>query len=59
MPQYYLGHNDLIASIDAEMSKLPGLELAGNAYRGVGVPHCVHSGEQAAERLNASVSTPR
>jgi oxygen-dependent protoporphyrinogen oxidase len=30
---------------------LPGLALAGNYLRGVGVPQCVHSGEQAAEAL--------
>jgi oxygen-dependent protoporphyrinogen oxidase len=27
------------------------LELAGAAYRGVGIPDCVHSGEQAAEAV--------
>jgi oxygen-dependent protoporphyrinogen oxidase len=28
---------------------LGGFQLAGAAYRGVGIPDCVHSGEQAAE----------
>ena len=27
--------------------------LAGNAYDGVGIPACIHSGERAAERLLA------
>jgi protoporphyrinogen/coproporphyrinogen III oxidase len=27
------------------------LALAGNAYHGVGIPNCIHSGEQAAEQL--------
>jgi protoporphyrinogen/coproporphyrinogen III oxidase len=32
---------------------LPGLNLAGKAYCGVGIPDSVHSGEAAAERLLA------
>ena len=31
-------------------------QLAGNAYHGVGVPDCIHGGEQAAERLLTSFS---
>jgi len=27
------------------------MELAGNAYNGVGIPDCVRSGEEAAEKL--------
>jgi oxygen-dependent protoporphyrinogen oxidase len=53
MPQYHVGHLDLIARIEARVAALPNLALAGNAYRGVGVPVCIHSGEQAAERLLA------
>ncbi len=30
---------------------IPGLALAGNAYRGVGIADCVHSGEEAAEEI--------
>ncbi|HUY36441.1 MAG TPA: protoporphyrinogen oxidase [Pirellulales bacterium] len=51
MPQYHLGHLALVEGIESRVAQLPGLELAGNAYRGVGIPHCVHSGEQAAERI--------
>ena len=51
MPQYHVGHLDLVARIEARVAALPNLELAGNAYRGVGIPVCIHSGEQAAERL--------
>lgn len=50
MPQYHVGHLDRVAAIEKQVAALPGLELAGNAYRGVGIPDCVHSGEQAAER---------
>ncbi|RCS54730.1 protoporphyrinogen oxidase [Bremerella cremea] len=51
MPQYHLGHLDRVAALEAEVAKLPGLEVAGNAYRGVGVPQCIQSGEAAALRV--------
>ena len=49
MPQYVLGHLERIARIEAALSAWPGLFLAGNAYRGVGLPDCIASGEAAAE----------
>ncbi|MEW4456286.1 protoporphyrinogen oxidase [Bremerella sp. JC817] len=51
MPQYHLGHLDRVAELENEAAQLPGFELAGNAYRGVGVPQCVQSGEQAATKV--------
>jgi protoporphyrinogen/coproporphyrinogen III oxidase len=51
MPQYRLGHLDRVAAIEHKMAALPGLRLAGAAYRGVGISDCVHSGEAAAEAL--------
>lgn len=51
MPQYHVGHKELVARIEERAAKLPGLQLAGNAYRGVGIPDCIHSGELAAERV--------
>ena len=51
MPQYEVGHLDRIAEIENELSKLPGLALAGNSYRGTGIPDCIRSGETAAESL--------
>jgi protoporphyrinogen/coproporphyrinogen III oxidase len=51
MPQYTLGHGARVREIEARVARLPGLALAGNAYRGVGIPDCVHSGEAAADRV--------
>jgi oxygen-dependent protoporphyrinogen oxidase len=59
MPQYHVGHLDLVNSIEARLGSLPGLSLAGNGYRGVGVPHCIRSGEQAAERIAAALGRVR
>ena len=47
MPQYNLGHPEKLKQIDAALAKLPGLALAGNGYRGIGIPDCIHSGELA------------
>jgi oxygen-dependent protoporphyrinogen oxidase len=51
MPQYHVGHNELVARIEARVTALPHLALAGNAYHGVGLPDCIHGGELAAERI--------
>lgn len=51
MPQYHLGHVDLVRRIEARAAMHPGLALAGNAYHGVGIPDCIHGGELAAEAI--------
>jgi len=51
MPQYELGHVALVDAVEAELTRLPRLALAGNAYRGVGIPDCIQSGENAALRV--------
>lgn len=51
MPQYQLGHLARLSELEAALQRLPGLALAGNGYRGVGVPDCVASGFAAADRL--------
>ena len=51
MPQYQVGHRDRVARINTLLAGHPRLALAGNAYEGVGIPDCVRSGEDAAERL--------
>ncbi len=51
MPQYHLGHLARVARIDALAKQHPRLAIAGNAYRGVGIPDAVKSGEEAAQIL--------
>ena len=51
MPQYEVGHLDRMNEIDTLVAKLPGLALAGNSYRGAGIPDCIRSGEAAAQAL--------
>lgn len=51
MAQYGVGHLERLQRIEAFRQKLPGLALAGNGYRGIGVPDCVRSGNQAVEEV--------
>jgi len=51
MPQYNLGHQEKLARIDAALARLPGLALAGNGYRGIGIPDCIHSGKISVSRV--------
>ena len=51
MPQYNLGHPEKLAKIDAALADIPNLAFAGNGYRGIGIPDCIHSGELAVEKV--------
>lgn len=55
LPQYQVGHLELVRRIESHLARFPGLALAGNAYRGVGVPDCVRSGEETAEKVVAAI----
>ncbi len=48
MAQYGVGHLERLDRIERLRQQLPGLALAGNGYRGIGVPDCVRSGQNAA-----------
>jgi protoporphyrinogen oxidase len=43
--------------IEEELKSFPTLRLAGNAYYGVGIADCVHSGETAAEAIVEALAT--
>jgi len=51
MPQYNLGHPEILKRIDAALQNHASLALAGNGYRGIGIPDCIHSGELAVEKI--------
>lgn len=58
MPQYPVGHLDRVAALDWRAKIIPRLTLAGNWQRGVGLPDCVKSGEDAADLLVSKMSQP-
>lgn len=51
MPQYNVGHLELVDEIERELEATPQVKLAGAAYRGIGIPDCIHSGRTAARSL--------
>jgi oxygen-dependent protoporphyrinogen oxidase len=51
MAQYGVGHIERLERIERLRAKLPGLALAGNGYRGIGVPDCVRTGREGAKAL--------
>lgn len=53
MPQYTVGHLDRLQAIEDCLADHPGIFLAGSAYRGVGIPDCITSGERAATKVAA------
>jgi oxygen-dependent protoporphyrinogen oxidase len=59
MPQYVMGHPDRVERIDAALTGHPGLAVAGAAYRGVGIPDCIRSGEAAAESVARALAGAR
>jgi oxygen-dependent protoporphyrinogen oxidase len=48
MAQYPPGHLERVDRIEKAVATIPGLALAGNAFRGIGVPDCVRTGTVAA-----------
>ncbi|HEV8201357.1 MAG TPA: protoporphyrinogen oxidase [Candidatus Polarisedimenticolia bacterium] len=56
MARYEVGHLERVAELESRLERHVGLALAGNGLRGVGVPDCVRSGEQGAERLLSQAS---
>jgi protoporphyrinogen/coproporphyrinogen III oxidase len=55
MAQYTVGHPARLAEIEARTAAIPGLQLAGNAYTGIGIPDCIRMGKQAAEAISKAL----
>jgi len=59
MPQYEVGHLARVAEIERAIAQIPRFAIAGAAYRGVGIPDCVRSGEDAADAIFVTLSAPK
>jgi oxygen-dependent protoporphyrinogen oxidase len=55
MPQYRVGHLELMQRLGELIQRHNGLYLAGSAYKGLGLPDCIKQGEQAAEKVAAAL----
>jgi oxygen-dependent protoporphyrinogen oxidase len=53
-PIYGIGHLVRVDGIESALEDIPGLYLAGSAYRGVGIPDCIHEAGRLAERIRKS-----
>jgi protoporphyrinogen/coproporphyrinogen III oxidase len=51
MAQYGVGHLERLDRIERLRQHLPSLALAGNGYRGIGVPDCIRSGQDAVQQV--------
>jgi oxygen-dependent protoporphyrinogen oxidase len=62
LPQYAVGHVDAVASLRADVERVPGLEVAGATYDGVGIPAVIASARRAAlatvSHLHAPIPVP-
>ena len=51
IPQYHVGHREILSDLDEALTATPGLFLTGNAYRGVGINDCVRDALATTERV--------
>ena len=51
LPQYAVGHLDLVADVRAAVAAVPGLAVCGATYDGVGIPACIASARTAVTQL--------
>lgn len=51
IPQYNIGHDSRLKTIDELLLKHKDLYLTGNAYRGIGVNDCIENSYKLAERI--------
>jgi oxygen-dependent protoporphyrinogen oxidase len=59
LPQYQVGHRDLVAQLRSEVMGRPGLAVAGAALDGVGIAACVASARAAVDVLAADFGLGR
>ena len=57
LPQYAVGHVDAVASVRADVERLPGIEVAGATYDGVGIPAVIASARRAARATCAHLQS--
>lgn len=54
LPQYSVGHLDRVAEMERVLAEIPGVQIIGNSFHGVGIPDCIRSGREAAEKVISS-----
>ncbi|MDP9394216.1 MAG: FAD-dependent oxidoreductase, partial [Actinomycetota bacterium] len=59
LPQYAVGHLDLVRRVRTEVAGVPGLAVCGAAYDGVGIPACISSARRASADVLSSLPADR
>lgn len=54
LPQYAVGHLDAMVRVAEDIAGVPGLDVCGATYGGVGIPAVIASARAAADRLMSS-----
>lgn len=49
-PQYEVGHQARVGSIEARLAALPGMFVTGSGFRSIGIPDCIADGRDTAGR---------
>jgi oxygen-dependent protoporphyrinogen oxidase len=53
-----VGHLDRMDTIDRDLRTVPGVFVAGSAYRGVGIADCIRQANDVAEKVRRYVAEP-
>jgi oxygen-dependent protoporphyrinogen oxidase len=56
IPQYYVGHSDIVSTINSRAETLGGLYIAGNSTNGISVADCVLNSRNVAEKVIAGLA---
>ncbi|MCW2810394.1 MAG: hemY [Friedmanniella sp.] len=59
LPQYRVGHRELVAGLRDSLEAHPRLAVAGAALDGVGIAACIGSAQQAADRILSGLGAAR
>lgn len=51
IPQYVMGHTEILKALDKQLLNYPGLYLTGNAYRGIGINDCIANSYRLADEI--------
>jgi oxygen-dependent protoporphyrinogen oxidase len=56
-PQYEVGHLQRVATIEQELTSIPGMFVTGSGFRAIGIPDCVADGRETAGRVASFLAT--
>ncbi|HBH62431.1 MAG TPA: protoporphyrinogen oxidase [Nitrospiraceae bacterium] len=55
IPQYVLGHEKILETINERLTNYPGLYLTGNSYRGIGINDCIENAYTLTDQILAGI----